>query len=120
MKKIMIVLCCFLLIGVTGCEKKESKPVESRQEKLERVLKENSYLVIDVRTIEEFEESHVKEAMNIPYDEIDEDTNLPKNKTLLVYCKSGKRSSIAYETLKKLGYDVIDLGAYDNVTLEKE
>ena len=48
------------------------------------------------------------------------ENTLDKDKTILVYCKSGVRSNKAYNTLKDLGYDVIDLGAYDNVTLEKE
>ena len=65
-------------------------------------------------------EGHVKNSINIPYDEIDEKIDLDKEKTIMVYCKSGKRSNIAYNTLKDLGYDVIDLGAYDAVTLEKE
>ena len=119
MKKIGIIICCFLLLGLTACsntkteEKKEENSVES-------IMKTGNYVIVDVRTKEEYETSHVKDAINIPYDEIDEDTDLPKEKTIFVYCKSGTRSGIAKETLDKLGYNVINLGAFDSITLEKE
>ena len=114
MKKVLLITCIVLLL-IVGCSNKE----ESTRT-LEDVLKENNYIVVDVRTKEEYELSHVKDSLNIPYDEIDENTDLDKSKTILVYCRSGKRSSIAYNTLTSLGYDVIDLGAYDSITLEKE
>ena len=117
MKKIGIVCLVFIgLICLVGCTKEQTQ----EESKLDKVLKENNYIVVDVRTPEEYAEGHVKESINIPYDEIDENTNLDKNKTILVYCKSGVRSNKAYNTLKELGYDVIDLGAYDKVELEKE
>ena len=114
MKKVLLITCIALLL-IVGCSNKEE-----HTRTLEDVLKENNYIVVDVRTKEEYELSHVKDSLNIPYDEIDENTDLDKSKTILVYCRSGKRSSIAYNTLTSLGYDVIDLGAYDSITLEKE
>ena len=53
------------------------------------------------------------------YDEIDEKVKLDKTKKIYVYCKSGKRSQIAYEKLKALGYEVKDLGAYNTIDLER-
>ena len=108
MKKILIGL--IVIIMFTAC---------SNKSKLEDILKENNYIILDVRTKEEYQEGHVINALNIPYDEIDENINLSKNKTILVYCRSGKRSQIAYNTLKKYGYDVYDMGAYDSVLLDK-
>ena len=93
MKKIIVIVTLLLLI--TGC-KKETK----EENRLEKVLKEKNYIVLDVRTKEEYETSHVKDSLNIPYDEIDENTNLDKNKTILVYCRSGKRSHIAMKPLQ--------------------
>ena len=87
---------------------------------LDKVLAKGNYVIIDVRTHDEYATSHVKGSINIPYDQIDRNTKLDKNKTILVYCKSGVRSNKAYNTLKNLGYDVVDLGAYDNIDLEKE
>ena len=115
MKKIIIFSCLFLFL-LTGCGKETTEETSE----LEKVLKENNYIVVDVRTKEEYETGHVKDSINIPYDEIDENVDLDKEKTILVYCKSGGRSHIAYETLTNLGYQVLDLGAYETVTLEKE
>ena len=113
MKKIIVLLLLILLL--VGCNNKEKE-----SNILEEVLKENNYIIVDVRTKEEYDSSHVVGSINIPYDTIDENTDLDKSKTIIVYCRSGKRSSIASETLKKLGYNVLDLGAFDSINLDKE
>ena len=87
---------------------------------LKRILEEDNYVILDVRTEEEYEEGHVVGSMNIPYDEIDATIDIDKDKTVLVYCRSGRRSAIALETLTDLGFEVIDLGAFDDLDLEKE
>jgi len=110
MKKI---LCLFLLILiVTGCTNNKLD--------IHKIMSENEYIIIDVRTYDEYLESHVKDAINIPYDEIDETIELDDETVVFVYCQSGRRSQIAKETLDSLGYTVYDLGAYNNVDLEKE
>ena len=108
---LLIVLCSFSLVGCN---------TSNNTSTLQQILEENNYIIVDVRTFEEYEEGHVKGAINIPYDEIDENVELSKEKTILVYCRSGKRSSIAYKQLTSLGYEVYDLGAYDSLPLEKE
>lgn len=111
-KIITIILSLLLLIG---CNKEEL----TKEKQIANIIEENNYIIVDVRTKEEYDEEHIKDAINIPYDVI-KDSNLDKNKTIMVYCKSGKRSSTAYYTLKNLGYDVFDLGAYSTINLEKE
>ena len=121
MKKKIAIFCCLLLLGLTACSNTPQEEIEKEENKMDQVIESGNYVVVDVRTKEEYEESHIKESINIPYDEINENTSLPKEKTIFVYCRSGKRSSIAYQTLKDLGYDVIDLGAFDSITIfEKE
>ncbi len=70
--------------------------------------------VVDVRTPEEFASGHVPGAVNVPYDEIAgrlSDVG-PKDAPVIVYCRSGRRSGIAAEVLKKAGYTkVFDLQA---------
>lgn len=110
MKKIVVLIIVSLFL--VGCGSKSSS--------LEEILKEGNYIIVDVRTKEEYEELHIKEAINIPYDEINENTSLDKDKKILVYCKSGNRSKIAYDTLTNLGYDVIDLKALSSINLPKE
>lgn len=108
MKKIIVLIFCMLCIS--ACGKLDYK----------EIMKENDYVIIDVRTKEEYNESHIKDAINIPYDEIDENIEIEKDKVIFVYCKSGNRSGIAYNTLKNLGYTIYDLGAFANIDLEKE
>lgn len=114
MKKVLIIL--ILLFSLTGCGTNEL----TEKEKLDKVLNEKNYIVIDVREDYEFSEGHVANSINIPYTQIDGNINLDKSKPILVYCKSGKRSSIAYDKLKSLGYEVYNLGAFKDITLEKE
>lgn len=112
---LLIMLCSFSLIGCGS----QNETVDTTPT-LEEILEENNYIIVDVRTSEEYKEGHVKGAINIPYDEINENVELDKEKTILVYCKSGRRSKVAYDQLTSLGYEVYDLGAYDNITLDKE
>lgn len=119
MNKIFLIL--FMCLCLCGCKDNNKVSDESMiNEKIEQLMLENEYVIIDVRTKEEYNEGHLVDAINIPYDEIDEDTDLDKDKIVFVYCRSGNRSSIAYKTLNKLGYEVYDLGGYDSINLPKE
>ena len=111
MHKVLIVMGVMVLLFITGC---------GSMSKLDRILDSKNYIIVDVRTEDEYNEGHVKGAINIPYDTIDKNVDLDKDKTILVYCKSGKRSGIAYDKLTDLGFDVYDLGAYHTISLEKE
>lgn len=70
--------------------------------------------LLDVREQEEYDEGHIDGAVLLPYDTITADSEaLPEDKasTVIVYCRSGRRSAIAAETLAGLGYtNVYDLG----------
>ena len=112
MKKIILIIIAVLLCG---CTKQFLNDTE-----LNEIIKKDNYIIIDVRTKEEYDELHVKDSINIPYDEITKETDIDKNKIILVYCRSGKRSNMAYQTLNSLGYEVYDLGSIDNIKLEKE
>lgn len=84
---------------------------EELQNKLN--AKEN-FVLLDVRTQEEFDAGHIPTAILLPYDEI----NLKvatvlsdKEKEIVVYCRSGRRSAIAKKALVELEYkDVKDFG----------
>ncbi len=75
-------------------------------------------IVLDVRTQEEFDTGHIANALLLPYDEIDakaENLLSDKTRTILVYCRSGRRSAIAAGALAKLGYqDVRDFGGINS------
>ena len=65
------------------------------------------HIVLDTREQDEFDEGHIPGAILIPYTEIEnkaEEMLTDKDKLILVYCRSGRRSKIAAEALSKLGY----------------
>ena len=68
---------------------------------------EEDYIILDVREQEEFDAGHIPGAILIPYTEIEvkaEKVLTDKGELILVYCRSGRRSKIASESLAKLGY----------------
>ena len=74
-------------------------------------------MLLDVRTPAEFSEGHLKGAVNIPVDDLAAKISAvgPKDKPIVVYCRSGKRSARAKGMLKDAGYEkVFDLGAMSN------
>ena len=68
---------------------------------------EQDYIILDVRTEEEFAEGHIEGAILIPDDEITEKAEsilTDKDQQILVYCRSGRRSKNAASLLVELGY----------------
>lgn len=103
MKKILYVsLLCLML---TGCgSNKTYKTISATEAKY---LMNEKAIILDVRTKAEYEISYIKNAINIPLDEIDEsikETLKDKDQTILVYCQSGNRSKQASQKLVDLGY----------------
>ena len=65
------------------------------------------FVIIDVRTPEEFADGHIENAINLDYYSEtfqDELNKLDKNKTYLIYCRSGKRSSNALNIMQELNF----------------
>lgn len=61
--------------------------------------------VLDVRTPEEFVAGHVPGAVNIPYDRLaSRIAEVPKDRDVVLYCRSGRRAGLAAETLAAGGY----------------
>lgn len=70
-------------------------------------------ILLDVRTEEEYSETHIEGCTNLPLQKIEMATSIisDKNKPLFVYCRSGVRSAKAVAILKKMGYtNVNDIG----------
>jgi rhodanese-related sulfurtransferase len=64
-------------------------------------------MVLDVRTPEEFAEGHLANAVNIPFEQVAEEfakRGIAKDAPVVLYCRSGRRSGIATETLAAAGY----------------
>ncbi len=68
-------------------------------------------VVIDVRTPVEFAQGHVSNAINIDHTAIEQrigEAKVNKDDTVILYCRSGRRSGIAQEALQRLGYTRVE------------
>lgn len=82
---------------------------------------EANYVILDVRTKPEYEDGHIKNAISLPNEEISPDNKLldellsDKEQMILVYCRSGRRSTDASIKLAKMGYvNVYNFGGIVN------
>ena len=69
---------------------------------------ESSIIIVDVRTVQEYELSHIRDAIHINYfakDFWEEVEQLDKTKDILVYCRTGRRSIRACTLMKNGGFD---------------
>ncbi len=110
-RAVAIGLGLLLMTLFSGCE--GTRRVEAATD--HRALVAQGAPLIDVRTPAEFAAGHVEGAVNIPVDEVGrrltEVASLAgTDKSVVVYCKSGRRSAAAAETLRAEGYRVIDIG----------
>ena len=92
-----------------GC-KKCTREINTNEITYEELLEKvkNGAVLIDVRTKQEFFERHLNSAILIPYYDIASKISrviYDKDKTIIVYCQNGGRSTTAYKELKKLGYN---------------
>ena len=84
-----------------------------------KIMNENkNYVIVDVRTPDEYKEGHIPNAINIPNETINEtvyDKLQDKNQLILIYCRSGSRSRQAAYKMQKLGYtNLVDFGGIIN------
>ncbi len=107
MKKLIFLLLAVMLLTACG-QNKEAAYVNITAEEAKEIMDtEEGYIILDVRTQEEYDEGHIPGAIVISHDEIEEKAEeiLPnKDQLLLVYCRSGRRSKLAAEALVELGY----------------
>ena len=79
--------------------------------------------IIDVRTAEEFAAGHIEGAINIPFDQIVagvEKIGLKNDASIVLYCRSGRRSRLADESLLQAGFtDSVNAGGYESLAASK-
>ena len=111
MKKLIFLLLAVMMLTACGQDKENNQGavyVNITAEKAKEIMdSEEGYIILDVRTQEEYDEGHIPGATQISHEEIAEKAEevlTDKDQLILVYCRSGRRSKIAAEALAELGY----------------
>ena len=118
MKKLSFSLIFLILLSSCLFSKGESYKRISMDEAKVLMKETEGYILLDVRTKEEYESGYIPGAINIPLSDINENvvSSLPdKSQMILVYCRSGNRSRQASDKLSKLGYtNIIEIGGINS------
>ena len=111
MKKRIFLLLAVMILTACGQDKENNQGavyVNITAEEAKQIMdSEEGYIILDVRTQEEYNQGHIPGAIMISHEEIAEKAEgvlTDKNQLILVYCRSGRRSKIAAEALVELGY----------------
>lgn len=107
-----------LLLAALGTAPAQAEVVTPEQ--FWQLHQQGKPLVVDVRTNEEFIAGHLPNSVNIPFDQIERLPSIAKDKTqpIFLYCRSGRRSGIAEQAIKKMGYQTIYDGQSYQALLE--
>ena len=111
MKKLIFLFLAVMLLTACGQDIENDQGavyVNITAEEAKQIMdSEEGYIILDVRTQEEYDQGHIPGATQISHEEIAEKAEevlTDKNQLILVYCRSGRRSKIAAEALAELGY----------------
>jgi len=111
MKKLVFLLLAVMMLTACGQDKENDQGavyVNIAAEEAKKIMdSQEGYIILDVRTQEEYDEGHIPGAIAISHEEIKEKAEemlTDKDQLILVYCRSGRRSKIAAEALVELGY----------------
>ena len=111
MKKLVFLLLTVMMLTACGQDKENDQGavyMNITAEEAKQIMdSEEGYIILDVRTQEEYDQGHIPGATQISHEEIAEKAErvlTDKDQLILVYCRSGRRSKIAAEALVELGY----------------
>ena len=112
MKKFFLAIL-MMLVTSTGVHAQLS--LETVQEQ----IAQKQALLIDVRTVEEYAQGNLEHSVLLPYEEIGTGISTlteDKDQALYLYCRSGRRSGVAKDTLERLGFkNVHNIGGYEEL-----
>ena len=128
MKKLVFLLLAVMMLTACGQNKendREAVYVNITAEEAKQIMDtEEGYIILDVRTQEEYDQGHIPGAIVISHEEITEKAEkvlTDKDQLILVYCRSGRRSKIAAEALVELGYtNIKEFGGIIDLPYEVE
>jgi rhodanese-related sulfurtransferase len=116
MKRLLLALLVSLVVLTDGCQKAPTQITEDNItcQKAFDLIQSNQnnpdFVIIDVRTPDEFTQGHIEKAINTDYKAEtfrDEISKLDKNKTYLVYCRTGVNGASARDIMKELGFSQV-------------
>ncbi|NRD20655.1 rhodanese-like domain-containing protein [Winogradskyella eckloniae] len=114
MKKIYTLLCLLLVCSSTySCLENKQEATEVKlvtAAEMQSILELEDVQLVDVRTPQEHEEMHIANSQNIDFSSanFEEDiSKLDKKKPVIVYCKSGGRSSKCSKKMKDAGFEKV-------------
>ena len=110
MKKFIIMSIFTLLCSIIGCSAKGFVSVNA--DEFAREIAKPDVQLVDVRTAEEYANGHIQGSVNIDIfspDFAKQLSKLDKERTLALYCRSGRRSKSAADQAVKLGFKVVEL-----------
>ena len=119
MKRFIPLLMALLFLSGCGAVSAEKNYRQSTMEEAVTMMEEETeYIILEVRTAEEYSEKNIPGAINIANESIgtEDIPELPdKDQLILVYCRSGNRSKQASEKLVKLGYtNIVEIGGINS------
>jgi len=113
MKSRLIMGIFAIFASLFCCNAQQVKYQSVGVKEFETVIADTTVVRLDVRTLAEFAEGHLENALNIDVNSesfiSDAEKSLPKDKTIAVYCRSGRRSKRACDILVDNGFKVIEL-----------
>ena len=118
MKKLVFLLLAVMMLTACGQDKENDQGavyVNITAEDAKQIMdSEEDYIILDVRTQDEYDQGHIPGAIVISHDEIvekAEEVLTDKDQLILIYCRSGRRSKLAAEALVELGYtNIMEFG----------
>ena len=117
----MLIISLFTLTVLLGCKDAPPDPVVVKNLNTQegyKLIEQNKnnpdFVILDVRTPDEFNSGHIQNAVNIDYKNPDFRENvdkLDKNKTYALYCRSGRRAVASSDIMADLGFkDIYQFG----------
>jgi len=104
-----------MICSLFSCTAQTDKYKSVEVDEFEKAIADTSVVRLDVRTPEEYAEGHIAGALNIDVLNSDFEQKatsvLPKDKTIALYCRSGRRSKKAAAILADKGYTIVELNS---------
>ncbi len=114
LRNIAVVFLILFATAIAGCitaEQTQHKIVKVSPDEAYRLIQENknnpNFVIVDIRTPQEYNSGHIENAININFYDPDfkqKLSKLDKDKTYIVYCRTGQRSGLAMPIFRELGF----------------